>query len=176
MNIQFSIAYVLLILRKAKSGNSDLYTTFLRNNKSENNILHRFLQQSYIRLLLPRYKKLMFHVPCSTIFAIILIHWKILNGFHCVLTSEKCVLNDFHWCFGAILVARSVTLKFLGSWKSKIIQTVRAPSDPTCITLQPWKVLLIFVLPDSTLIYVQTWVDIYFCLTKGNGENDNGEG
>ena len=54
------------------------------------------------------------------------------------------VMDDFHWYFRAVLVARIAMLKYLGNSKSKIFQALRAYPDPTLITLRLRKIRLFF--------------------------------
>ena len=72
---------------------------------------------------------------------------------------------DIDGYFRAVLVARIDMLKCLGSSKSKISQTLRAPPDPTCVTLRPKKFCWFFVPPDSCLFifWTYTLANIYLC-------------
>lgn len=79
---------------------------------------------------------------------------KTIDGFNRVLTSDSSffslqykwvwivcflgfrnALDDFHWCFKAVLLARIAMLLCLCKLKSKLFQVLRASPDSTYITL-----------------------------------------
>lgn len=96
---------------------------------------------------------------------------KTMDGFNRVLTSDSSffslqykwvwivcflgfrnALDDFHWCFKAVLLARIAMLLCLCKLKSKLFQVLRASPDSTYITLWSQKIPLFFVPQDSCLL------------------------
>ena len=96
---------------------------------------------------------------------------KTMDGFNRVLTSDSSffslqykwvwiacflgfrnALDDFHWCFKAVLLARIAMLLCLCKLKSKLFQVLRASPDSTYITLWSQNIPLFFVPQDSCLL------------------------
>ena len=75
------------------------------------------------------------------------------------------IIDNFDGYFRAVLVARIDMMKCPESSKSKISQTLKAPPDPTCVTLRPKKFYWIFIPPDSCLFIFWTYTlsNIYLC-------------